>query len=318
MKPVAGAATLFSEDIDAARDRFLAACERIGLRVVSHPARVSTRVSTRVSGGPSGLCCDVTRLGSPEADRAVVLCSGAAGPAGLLGCAAALNIVAGDGIRDLPRNVALVLIHAANPKGPVWPGFAAGEETRAAAPPPDWSDGVLAAAERRFAEYQTKSGTDWRALSGRTLASMAPPAWGGDVLRAVAADQLKDAARVCVVDPRTGPGRFGGHALISCDARHSAARDRAEAWFAIDAAAAAEAVGTAGAPCGGGIGGLAKSAQVTNVLVEVGTYSMAGVLSGARRDAASAYPLAQTWRVSAWEALRATLRRAYAGLQRDD
>lgn len=302
-------AALFSDDIDTARDRFLAACDRIGLRVASHRARTPE--------GPAGMFCDVTRLGSPEAKSVAVLCSGAAGLAGLLGCGAALNAVAGEGLKDLPRDVALVLIHAANPHGPIWPYFAPGEENRTAEPPPDWSDSVLAAAEKRFADYQTEGGIDWREMGGRTLASMAPPAWDSSVLRAVAADQLKGAARICVIDPRTGPGQFGGYTLVPCDPRHSAARDRAESWFVIDLDAADRAIGTAGTPCGGGIGGLIKSARTTSVLVEVGTYSMAGVLGSGRRDAASPYPSAPDWRNAAWKAVRETLRLAYAGLQRD-
>ncbi|WP_420418225.1 DUF2817 domain-containing protein [Pacificispira sp.] len=304
-------ANCFSDDVERARERFLIACDRIGLRVTSYRSRLTQR-----NGHP--MYCDVTRLGSPEAKRAVVLCSAAAGPAGLLGCGGALGVITAGGIQDIPKEVGLILVHAANPGGPVWPYFADGDSPAADGPAPAWSDGVLAAAEKRFSDFQQESGFDWTKLAGQTLASMSPPAWDGDVLREIAADRLKGLNQICVVDPRTGPGQFGAYETVSCDPKGSAARDRADSWFAIDPAAEDRVQGAGNTPCAGGLGGLVKTARVTNVIVEIGTYSMAGVLSGGdRKDAMRSFPSSADWRVSAWRAMRETLRRAYQGLMRE-
>lgn len=304
-------ASCFSDGIDKARERFLIACDRIGLRVTSHRSPLTQR-----NGNP--LYCDVTRLGSPEAKRAVVLCSAAAGPAGLLGCGSALGVITAGGIQDIPKEVGLILVHAANPGGPVWPYFADESAAASDGPAPNWSDGVLAAAEKRFTDFQQESGFDWSKLAGQPLASMSPPAWDGDVLRTIARDRLKGLQHLCIIDPRTGPGQLGAHEVVSCDADGSAARDRADAWFSIDPQAAERTHGAGNTPCAGGLGGLMTTARVTNVIVEVGTYSMAGVLSGGdRKDAMRSFPSSDDWRAAAWRAVRETLRRAYQGLMRE-
>ncbi len=300
----------FSEDLDTARDRFLTACDRIGLRVLSYPAK-----GERPDGGM--LSCDVTRLGSPEAVRVAVLCSAAGGPAGLLGCGGALGILTEGGLKDIPRDVALVLVHAANPGGPIWPYFPEEESGMPDQPGPEWSDSILSGAEARFADFQAKLGLDWGRLAEKPLISMALPAWDGDTLRAIAAEWFDGAQQVCVIDPRTGPGPFAQHEIVPCDAEHSAGRDRAERWFTLNVVEESKAVGAGNAPCGGGLGGLLPKAQVTNVILEIGTYSFAGLLGGearGRRDAISSFPAAPDWQLAAWLALRDTLRTAYRGL----
>lgn len=305
-------ADCFSDDYETARRRFLSACDRIGLRATSYWSRVNR-------GGGDPLVCDTVRLGSPEAKRVAVLCSSAAGPAGLLGCGGALGVVAGEGLLDLPKEVALVLVHAANPGGPVWPYFTEGEQPANDGPAPSWSDGVLAEAEKRFSAFQQEQGFDWAKLAGQTLASMTPPAWDGDVLREIVKDRLGDAEQVCLVDPRTGPGQFAAYEIIAADPAGSAARDRAESWFAQDLGTESRADGVGVTPCAGGLGGVLPKARVTNVILEIGTYSMAGVLSGgSRRDAFRSFPASREWREAAWKAMRKTLKLVYYGLRRED
>lgn len=308
----------FSADVDTARNRFLIACERIGLRVSAYPAQIR-----RDAGDP--LLCDVARLGSPDATRVAVLCSAAGGQAGLVGCGAILGVLTQGGYKDLPRDVALVLVHACNPAGPLWPYFSPndpmsdpGAIPAADAPAPDWADGVLAAAERRFKDFQKTEGFDWNRLAGRTLASMTPPAWDGRTLRAIAADRLRGAERVCVIDVRTGPGQFGAREVVPCDPLGSAGRARAERWFTVDVAQESQALGAGNTPCGGGLGGLATAAVATNVVLEFGTYSMGGMLGqNGSRDPAAGYPTDSKWRAGVWNATQETLTRAYRGLVHD-
>lgn len=304
----------FSDDFDRARDRFMTACDRIGLRITSYPARDD-------HAGDKALSCDVARMGSPDASRVAVLCSAAGGAAGLLGCGAILGVLTEGGLQDLPREVALVLVHAANPAGPIWPYFAEDDVISANKPAPDWSDSVLAAAEERFAAFQAEQGVDWNKLAGQTLASMKPPAWDGAVLRAIAATQFENARQVCVIDPRTGPGLYGAHEIVSCDPPDSAGRSRAESWFTLNVAQVSEAIGAGTAPCGGGLGGLLPKAQVTNVVLEIGTYSLTRRLGGATRgpnELPPSYPSDSQWRDKAWHGVRTTLQNAYRGLLRDN
>ncbi|MDF1747569.1 MAG: DUF2817 domain-containing protein [Alphaproteobacteria bacterium] len=303
----------FSDDVNRARDRFLTACDRIGLRITSHAARGD-------NAGSTGLSCDVARMGSPDATRVAVLCSAAAGSAGLLGCGAILGVLTEGGLQDLPKEVALVLIHAANPAGPIWPYFAPDDVISANKPAPDWSDSVLAAAEERFSAFQAEQGVDWTRMAGQTLASMTPPAWDGAVLRAIAAERFEGAQQVCVIDSRTGPGPFGMPEIVPCNPPNSAGRTRAESWFTINVTAASDAIGAGAAPCGGGLGGLLPKAQVTNVVLEIGTYSLSRRLGGSTRspnEAPPSYPSDTVWRNNAWQGVRLTLQNAYRGLLRD-
>lgn len=299
------AVTCFSADAAEARRRFLSACDRVGLRVDSHASH----------GTDQPAWCDVTRLGSPDARRVVVLCSAAGGPAGMLGCGAALGVLTQGGYRDLPREVALVLVHAMNPRGPVWPVEDAPEETG------QWSDSLLSGAERQLAAFRAgedaATAIDWAKLRDRPMASLRPPGWTAEVLRAIARTRLAGAEDVCIVDPRTGPGPFAEATLVGCDPPGSAGRARAEAWFALDPAREADALGEANAPCGGGLGRLLPSARVTDVIVEIGTHAAGSLLETRRREAVSSFPMSPVWREAAWQAVRETLAKAYRGLTRD-
>lgn len=294
----------FSNDAGEARRRFLTACDRIGLRVVSYPAQ----------GTDMPAWCDVTRLGSPDARQVAVLCSAAGGPAGLLGCGAALGVLSEGGYRDLPREVALVLVHAVNPRGPVWPVGEPGEE------PATWSDSLLSGAERQLAAYRAGATSDapidWGRLRDRPMAALRPPGWGVEELQAIVRDRLSAAEDVCIIDPRTGPGAFGAAITVGCDPAGSAGRARAESWFALDPGREAESLGEANARCGGGIGRLLPTARVTNIIVEIGTHAGRSLLDARRSEAVSGYPISPEWRTAAWRAVRGALAAAYRGLQR--
>jgi hypothetical protein len=302
--PQAETVTCFSSEPAEARRRFLAACDRIGLRVDSYPSRTTDQPGF----------CDVARMGSPDARRAAVLCSAAGGPAGLLGCGAALGVLSEGGYRDLPRDVALLLVHAANPRGPVWPAGEASEEPRA------WSDSLLSGAERQLAAFRADAGEagtiDWARLRDKPMSVLRPPGWDTGVLREIARTRLVGAEDVCIVDPRSGPGAFAQAITVGCDPPGSAGRARAEAWFTLDPAREAEALGEAAAPCAGGLGRLLPGARVTNVIVEIGTHAALPLLDARRSEAVSGYPISPVWRASAWAAVRRSLSAAYRGLCR--
>ncbi|NMM45825.1 DUF2817 domain-containing protein [Rhodospirillaceae bacterium KN72] len=301
-----GTVACFSESITQARERFLTACDRIGLRVVSFRSDLPD---------PSGttLHCDTTRLGSPEARKSVVLCSGAAGPAGLYGCAAALGVLTEGGFRDLPRDISLILVHAANPGGPIWPYLETTKDGEAV-----WSDDILSEAERRFSAFQQDKGFDWNRLAERPLASMSPPAWPGSVLKSIADTWLSDMRDVCLIDPRSGLGPSGEVAFLPCSPDRSAGYDRAVQWFAPSMPTSDIDIGTT--PCAGGLGSLLSATRHTEIMLEVGTYSLSGQFArtaSGRPAALTACPSDPVWRGAAWRAVRDALRLAYKGLARD-
>lgn len=285
----------FSDDVETARARFLTACDRIGLRVSSY----------RGDSGDAdtSLFCDVARLGSPEARSVAVLCSAAAGPAGLIGCGIALGVLEAEGLKDLPRDVALVLVHAANPGGPIW-----SLSESANTDPGDTKD----------LPHSPGHAIDWSILRDRPIATMAPGGWDSSVLNEIAATRLARAEKLCVIDPRAGYGSFGEVRAVPADRDPSAARTRGERWFAKHLKNLQADEPSLLTPCAGGLANTIVGTRATNVILEFGTQRAADVLSqgrDAKRAALSSYPSDSAWRTSAWRSARSALASAYKGLQ---
>lgn len=302
----------FSDDVMTARGRFLAGCDRFGLRVSSF----KSGSDDPDGGGP--LWADVTRLGSVEAQRAVVLCAAAGGPAGFAAAGVATGVLKLGLVRDLPRDVALILVHAVNPTGPVWPLVHPMDdigpvETDA----PVWNDSILSGAEKRHAAYRAAQRFDRERLAGRPLAAAAPPAWDRDVLETVSRKHLAEAGKACFVDIRTGPGQYGVAETLSCDPKGSAGWKRARRWFDLPDETGGDSIGPGNSPPAGGLPRLlGKDVETTTVLMEVGTYSMQTLLHsvGGGRGRSAAYPTGEDWRESVWNNARGLFRKAFAAL----
>ena len=324
----------FSDDVAQARARFLGACDRIGLRVASFPGRAPVPSDgPRVGRASTAIYCDVARLGSPEATNMLVLCSGAGGGAGFAGAGVATGVIAGGLIRDLPRDVSCLLVHAVNPLGPVWP--AASEEAAApgdAAYPPalsaDWSDGMLSAAERRFAAYEEAQRFDRERLAGRTLASLAPPAWGAEVLDAIAKAHLTEKRRLLFLDIRTGPGPFAEIERLAPAGPGCGKAEAAERWLGLPLAKGAGALADTAVPVAGGLPLRVRdgACEMASVLLEAGTYSMATLLQASGPSSGrpagkadgggviAAYPREGRWREALWDAAADIICRGFKGL----
>jgi hypothetical protein len=315
---IAARSAYFSDDVETARGRFLSACDRIGLRVTSYPARVPAAGE----GAGGALYCDVARLGAPEAENLLVLCPAAAGGAGFAGAGVVHGVLAGGLSRDLPRDVACLLVHAINPIGPSWPPHdatiaqaAPGEET----PAVPWSDGMLSAADRRFAAYEKAQRFDRDRLAGQTLASLAPPAWDRAVTQAIATTHLGNRRRILFVDVRTGAGPFGEIDYLAPNQPGTGARETAERWLGQPLEGSSASLGQSTAPIAGGLAALAptQACEKASVLLEAGTYSMATLLqaSGPRgSDGIAAYPREARWRAQLWDAASEVIRRGFKGL----
>ncbi|MCR9219736.1 MAG: M14 family metallopeptidase [Alphaproteobacteria bacterium] len=319
---MADMAQLFSDDLPTARARFLKACDRIGLRVASFPGR-----GPAPEGAAGALYCDAARLGSPEADRMLVICSAASGGAGFAGAGVAHGVLAAGLMRELPRTVSCLLIHAVNPLGAVWPPASedpAGETTDPASSPAaplkaEWSDGLLSAAEQRFSAYERAQRFDREALAGRTLASVAPPAWDAGVQRAIADAHFPGKRRLLFLDVRTGPGPFGEIERMAPAGPGLGRPEAAQRWTGLALAGGREGVGETRVRASGGLAAFARDPALEKacVVLEVGAYSIATLLQAGgptKGGAVAAYPRDVIWREQLWDAASDLIRRGFEGL----
>jgi hypothetical protein len=103
----------FSPDYATARARFLDACRVFGIGVDSHenPRR-----------GPAGevLATDAAWVGPKDARHVVAMISGTHGVEGFCGGGAQLDWLLSGGTASLPRDTAVLLVHAVNPFGWAW------------------------------------------------------------------------------------------------------------------------------------------------------------------------------------------------------
>lgn len=312
-------ADIFSNDGETARDRFLAACGRFGVRVRAYPGDPAAAPD---GGAPP--FADVARLGPPGAKRVVMLCSGAKGSASLTAAGIALGCLERGLVRAIPRDVALVLVHAVNMLGPSWQRFrgekdAGGASGDARAPTGGWDDPALKAADARFARFQESQAFDRDRLSRLTLSSMAPPAWTRETAAAIVDRALKGAERVLVLDIRTGPGKYGAMEIFPDAAANGADWARVATWLGRDPAKLKRAQSIGGADTGCGFDRLALAAGVPvaiPVAVEFGTYSAQYLLEaiGEQEGKSTGYPKDMEWRAEVWRAARALIEQALSGI----
>ena len=287
----------FSNDFQTARDRFLAAADRLGVRAASIP------------GIDPSITADVARLGSPEAPAVLVVCSGGRGLSSLVGCGAALCGLSREMIMALPAQVGLVLVHAANTSGPVWSPARPFLATTPAPADSEWEDGLLASAEGRFQDY-AEDEIEFSTIADRTLSSMAQAAFDRKALAAAVSPMLAQARAITILDVRTGPLPFRQHAIYTADPEGSAGRQRGERWLhATPPPEDTDPDAYAAENCGAGLTSDNLIARRTRLFLEFGTDSMAGLLGGEGRSrGTSAYPASEDWRINAAKAIRTTLR----------
>lgn len=98
---------MFSPDYKTARRRFLVSAKKSG-------GQLSQLPSESTSGG-DGLVTDIAWLGSRQPERALVVVSGIHGVEGFAGSAIQLAVL--EQVIELPKDMALVLVHVLNPYG---------------------------------------------------------------------------------------------------------------------------------------------------------------------------------------------------------
>lgn len=314
----------FCDDPAEARERFLAECLKAGLAPMTLPAHAAAE----------GMYCDIARLGAPSAHSTIVLCSAAAGRSGLAHAGICTGLLQNRLQRHLESQVSIVLVHAVNPEGAVWPRPPADE-------PPltvdgdsiqkaesSWTRELLTAVDRRFGtelgqtmdvpEHLSGAEKPTESLDTLPVRAEDSPAWTRADLHRIAEVFLSEAQFVLSLDIRTGLGQWGVPSLRNADPGASAARGRARRWFgpledeasptsfkAPDFRSAdfrAQKLGAvefgsenAGS---GGLAAMAEDAETVSMIVDFGTFPGTGLVStvSGRQQTRQDYPSQRDWR----------------------
>ena len=302
----------FSPDYPAAREKFRVAAKAAGAALESH---------ANPEQGPDGgdLSTDVARIGPAEAEAVLVMSAGTHGAEGFGGSGAMVDWLRRGEASHLPAGLAVVMIHAINPYGFAWlrrvteenvdlnrnwVDFAAplptnvGYDTLAeAAVPAMWDEASQREAAATLADFGRDNGpmAMQQALSGGQYAHPGgiffggkAPTWSRRTQTRILEQHCRAATRVGIIDYHTGLGPWGYGEQIVTDRKGSAGYDRAKAWYggAITSPSSGDSTsadikgdGLAAAPA------LLPHAEVTGMALEVGTQSLAEVLTAVRADA---------------------------------
>lgn len=305
----------FSDSYSAARMRFRQAVQASGGRLTSHRNPATCRSE---SLGPDGLTTDVGMIGPAEAKRILVAQSATHGVEGFAGSGIEVGWLAMGMAGELPKDTALLLIHALNPHGfamlsrvnennvdlnrnfvdhgrpyPANPGYV---ELRNAICPRTWTPEALKAADARMDAYAKVHGA--AALRAATSSGQyvdpegvfhggRKPTWSNHTLDQILRHHAGPASAVAIIDLHTGLGPSGYGEIMN---GHQAGTDgyaRVKDWFGGEATSNEEG-SSSSAPITGDtlVGGLRAlpRAKVTGITLEYGTFPLSEILRAIRAD----------------------------------
>jgi hypothetical protein len=301
----------FSTDYDEARRKFREAAAGAGARLFAY-------ANDRARGpGGASLTTDVAWLGPENAGRVLVTISGTHGVEGFCGAGVQTGTFA-HGADNLPRDTALLAVHAINPHGFAWlrrvtednvdlnrnfvahdrplprnPGYDALAD---AICPDEWTDTVLAAAAARLDDYGRRHGVAalQKAITGGQYTHAdgifyggAAPCWSRRTMMAIAADRLAAARRVAVIDYHTGLGPYGHGERIVLHPHGSAALARARDWYGDDVTSPSLGTSRSSDIVGDLITGLAGAlpqVEMTAMALEYGVRPLQETIDALRAD----------------------------------
>jgi hypothetical protein len=304
-------AECFSSDYQQARLKFRAAAQTAGgvLREMINP-----------NLGPLGgrLFTDSAWFGPANAASVLVLISGTHGVEGFCGSGAQINWMKSGDAAALPRDMAVLLIHAINPFGFAWlrrvteenvdlnrnwvdfdkpvPQNLGYQQIRDALCPSDWSvDGQASANQRLGAAIGQfgQPGFVAAATGGQysdpdgVFYGGAAPTWARQTQTQIFEHYLGHAREVAIIDFHTGLGPYGYGEQIAPTRRGEPAFLRARSWYGAAVTSVAE--GDSASPIleGDGMSAairLLPKATVTPLALEFGTVPGRQVLEALRAD----------------------------------
>lgn len=265
----------------------------------------------------SPLFTDVVRVGPQQARRILLVISGTHGVEGFAGSAIQIAALRNLRTHPLPRDTALLLIHALNPYGFAWcrrvdaqnidvnrnlmdhdtvaPDNPDYERLHGLLCPQEWSEATRSDGARTLVDFQARHG---RASLENALAKGQrshddglfyggrEPSWSIQLLRSTLATTVMHTDRIVLLDVHTGLGSYGGCQLI-CGIEEGNPRAAAvRRWLGDGALFFGLASGyerMAGA-IDSGIQALLAGVEVTPVTVEFGTLPTLDVLQALRAD----------------------------------
>ncbi len=301
----------FSDDYQAARRKFLAACEAAGAGVESHQNR---------HAGPDGapLFTDVGTIGAPDARAALVLGSGTHGVEGFAGSGIQTGLLS-DGLGSrVPRGVRVVMIHAINPYGfahlrrvnednvdlnrnfvdhsKPYPANDEYDRLAHAIAPASQSPLARLAASCQIASFRFLNGKQaFQAAVSRGQYSHERglfyggrfETWSSRTLRSIIQGSLQGTARLAFVDFHTGLGAYGQGELILNEARTSSVYDRAVTWWGERVKSTKEGESVSADLEGTlklAISRMLPEAEITGASLEFGTYPPMEVFRAMRAE----------------------------------
>jgi hypothetical protein len=311
-------ASFFSRSYAEAREKFLAATEASGARLLESCAHPMP--------GPDGeaLFTDLARIGPGDARKILVLTSATHGIEGYCGSGCQVGWLARKHYwRDATPDVAVYLVHAVNPHGFAW-GRRVTEENvdlnrnfvdfAQALPrnpdyealathvnPRDWTEEAIAAADLAIARHYGLANADFlpRAIHGGqyvndkgTYFGGFAPTWARRNLEALVRRHFANATDVCVIDYHTGLGPLGHGDMIF---GNTPTQGRARDWFdhvtpteedleAARSAAGGHVANSIPGTLTSRLPALLPGARLTAGGIEYGTHEVRAVLKSIRAD----------------------------------
>jgi Protein of unknown function (DUF2817) len=302
----------FSEDYVEARAKFLAAADQAGA--------VTSRFMLQQRGPDGGeLATDVAWLGPSEAQRVLVTLSGTHGVEGFFGSATQTEWLRRAKANQLPKNMAVMHVHAINPYGFAWlrrtnednvdinrnwvnfdaplPLNSEYDELAADLCPGDWSPKTQALTWARLESWinqhgfsrfqQAVSSGQWKHAEGLFYGGT-KVTWSRRVLSDIVSSKLAGASRVCILDFHTGLGPSGYAEPIIGLPRVDPGFVRARSWIGAGAKSLYGDGSVSAQISGDGLTGMPKllpHAVLDAVALECGIRPILEVAAALRADA---------------------------------
>ena len=300
----------FAVNYADARERFCAAAAASGAQLMSFRNPTS---------GPDGgaLYTDVAYLGNPQARSIILTCSGTHGVEGFCGSGAQVGTFRSGLLRDMPKDVALVAIHAINPHGFAWQRRVTEEnvdlnrncldhtqshpkaenysEIHRFLVPNEWTGPGREEADRAIDNFIQQRGIgafqaavtggqydypDGMFFGGRA------PTWGNRTLHKIIDRFLTGRKNIAFIDYHTGLGPSGYGELICTHKSGTKAHARTKSWYG--SVTLPDDGSSASAPIQGYIAMALERAlpdvEWTSIALEYGTVPVPDVLQAVRAD----------------------------------
>lgn len=193
---------LDGDSLKAARARFLEAAQRSGAGLDLFPSR-------RAIDAPD-TSCDIAHLGAPGAETLFVLIANSHAEAGFAASGLLSHLLEQRLQKVLGREHAMMIIHAVNPNGAVWPGpftESAALPVNGDAPSADWTRSLITAAEENYQSFlrrEQNNPSDPAKMRGIGHAALSP--WNHRFLKRLARSAFEKRTRIQLLEIALTPG----------------------------------------------------------------------------------------------------------------